>query len=757
MYRLPLSQREALSKILNELIEAGVIRPSESNYSSPIILVPKKNRNEYRLVCDFRKLNRQIINENSYPLPRIEDITDSLVGSLIFSLFDCHSGFFSMKLREIDKHKTAIICLFGLFEFNRLPQGLKISPNYFQMLMEKALEKVINDCAKVYLDDCLVHSKIASNHINDLEKTLKCIKEANIKLRPSKCQFFKEKIEFLGKIISKNGIEISEDRIKAINLIKEPQNLKELKSFLGAVNYFKDHIKNVSTISEPLYKLTRKNKTFSFGEKEKYAFDQLKLSLCSTPILAFFDEQKLTQLHTDGSSTGVGAALIQIDKSTLKENVVCYYSRVLNNAERNYSGIEIELLAVISGIIRFKHYLLGRYFEIITDSNPLTFLMRTKNINTRLSRWALFLQDFNFEIKYRKGSSNNLCDFLSRNSLSYNEAIEGEHSENLDEIDDEAFNPLFFTESVNKNEHVEIFIFNALLNELNDIQLHQRNDSYLKHIIEILSGKTENKNKSLRRAATNYELIDGKLFRVVLIDGKFQNVLAIPKSLKTQVLSAIHDSILDGGHLGIRKTFEKAKVRFHWRSMFSDIVKWVISCPICQQSKNNRKKAGKLMPISPGKRPFSKIGLDIIGMLPRTFRGNRFILVVSCYLTKFTITKASANITATDVEKFLMNDVVLRYSALDTLISDNGVQFRSNVIKELNALLNAQHKFTTPYNPSTAGLVERTNKQIIQLIRSYVETDITNWDLVLPYITHLYNTSFIDKIHSFLFGSWLSP
>ncbi|RWS01061.1 pol polyprotein-like protein, partial [Dinothrombium tinctorium] len=700
MYRLPQAHRDPLRRILDELLAANIIRPSTSCYCAPILLVKKKS-GDYRLVVDFRSLNQNILNDNCYPLPRIEDIIDLIIGAVVFSSLDCHSGFFTLPITEKDKYKTAFICPFGLFEFNRLPQGLKISPSNFQMMMDTALNEVRFDCAKAFIDDCLVHSKKREEHLRDLEKTLKCIEKANIKLRPSKCEFFKEKITFLGHVISKDGIEIGEDRVKAILDISEPKTVTQVKSFLGVLNYFKDHIKNLQLVAEPLTKLTRKGQEFTFGEKEKEAFDTLKQLLCSAPILSFYDPQLKTQLHTDGSSVGIGVTLIQVEKDTNKERVVSYYSRVLTSSEKNLSAIEIELLAIVEGIKRFKHYLTGTKIEIITDSNPLTFLMRTRNLNSRLCRWSLFIQEFDFDIVYRKGKNNNVCDFLSRYPVNDLMLISDIYSSETEEILNDFESPEFSL--------AESFLIDSFLFDLNNISELQAKDKYLCKIIDVLRGKETGKNKSLRKAALNYEMKNGKLYRVIIVDNEFKNVLAIPKSIVPLILRSIHDCILSGGHLGIRKTFERAKSRFHWNTMFNDIVKWIQSCPICQKVKPNSQKSGKLTPIKTGSRPFSRVG---------------FILVATCYLTKYAVTKAVKNVTARDVAKFLMHDIILQYSAFETLISDNGVQFRSKIIEELNNLLKSEHKFTTPYQPSTSGQVERCNRQIMQLIRTYIDKDV---------------------------------
>ncbi|RWS19286.1 pol polyprotein-like protein, partial [Leptotrombidium deliense] len=243
---------------------------------------------------------------------------------------------------------------------------------------------------------------------------------------------------------------------------------------------------------------------------------------------------------------------------------------ILKQSERHLSAIEIELLAITEAIKRFRHYLLGRFFTILTDCNPLTFLMRTKNINSKMSRAYFFLQEFNFEIKHRRGIENVVCDYLSR------------YTNNKDcEIEED-------------NKNVD-FVF-----------------------LSEFESRSKNKNKSLRKAAMMYELQDGKLYKVNILNDKFVNLLAIPQSLVPLVLQCMHDCILGGGHLGIRKTFERIKTRFYWKTMFNDVVKWVTSCNVCQQTKQYNLRLGKLNPITPGNRPFSKIGIDIIGLLPRS-------------------------------------------------------------------------------------------------------------------------------------------
>ncbi|RWS21917.1 pol polyprotein-like protein, partial [Leptotrombidium deliense] len=446
-------------------------------------------------------------------------------------------------------------------------------------------------------------------------------------------------------------------------------------------------------------------------------------------------------LHTDGSKTGIGAALIQVCKITNNVFVIAYFSRILNASERNLSAIEIELLAIIAGIKRFYHYLIGRYFEIITDSNPLTFLMRTKNINSKHGRYAMFLQDFNFQIVYRKGSENQLCDLLSRKPLEISDNKDVYSFEQNEE--NENFNPLFFADfEIDSLSSLNAFMINSITETFNNISELQRNDNYLKNIFEILQGKVTGKNKSLRRKAFKYEIINGKLYRVVIENETFTNLLVIPKCLVNRILEIMHDCIMNGGHFGIRKTFERTRKRFYWKSMYSDVIKHVISCTKCQQNKPKLIKIGTLKPIKPGKRPFSKINVDIIGLLPRTKRDNRFIIVAACYLTKYVVTAAVKNVTAFDVATFLLNNIIFRFSVFDELVTDNGVQFRSDVIRELNLLFESTHRFSTPYSPTTSGLVERSNREINKLIRLYIEKDTSDWDSVLPYITFLYNTSY---------------
>ncbi|RWS21693.1 pol polyprotein-like protein, partial [Leptotrombidium deliense] len=460
----------------------------------------------------------------------------------------------------------------------------------------------------------------------------------------------------------------------------------------------------------------------------------------------------------DASRVGIGAVIVQRHDSL--ERIVSFYSRTLSAAERNYSGIELELLAIVDTLKENDYIFFGIEFTIVTDSKALTYLHRLKELNSRLARWALLLQRYKFKIVYRKGKDNILCDYISRHPLPSQYKI----SNTVDTQCKDLLMTEVKCEKYSSNEAFCVFNIDFAVERqpltalsqhlsehfclLNNISMHQQRDSYLSLIIKILKGEHKGMNKSLRKAASLFELKNGILYRTIIESNEFKNVTVIPKRLIPNVLAIMHDSLLNGGHLGVRRTFEKTRERFWWKTMFKDCLNWVASCNVCNKVKPHKSKSAELKPIEPGSRPMSQIGLDIVGMLPRTTRGNRFIIVVTCYLSKYAITKAVKHVTAKDVAEFLLNDVILKFSAFETLISDNGVQFRSNLIKELNILMGAHHKFTTPYKPSTAGLVERVNRSLMTLLKSYVEKESSKWDIVLPFITHMYNVSFHSSINT---------
>lgn len=368
-YRIPFAKEKVVEECIEKMIKINVIEPSNGEWASPIVLVKKPDGSE-RFCVDYRKVNERT-EKDSFPMPCTEGKINKLNGCNFFSVFDCTSGYWQIKLTDRAKQISSFVCSKGLFSFNVMPFGLCNAGATFQRIMEVILAGLTNSTA--YIDDILTFSTDFESHLAHLEKLLTRLKEANIKIKTRKCKVACDETLFLGYKITRKGVGIDESRVKAIKNYPRPKNQKQVKQFLGLAGYYRHFIPNFSDKAEPLNKLTRKNVKFKWDEKCERSFEMMIDSLTSTPILAFPDYKKPFHLATDASNTGLGAVLSQVDDNG-KERVIYYASRTLNQAEKNYSTIERELLAIVFAVEKFKYYLYGTEFTITTDHNPLTYL-----------------------------------------------------------------------------------------------------------------------------------------------------------------------------------------------------------------------------------------------------------------------------------------------------------------------------------------------------------------------------------------------
>ena len=395
-YRLPETKKAVVDQHVNDMLKRGIIRESTSPWSAPIVLVSKKDGGE-RFCLDYRRLNK-ITTKDSFPLPRVDSTLDALSNTKFFSTVDLISGYWQCELAEEAKEKTAFITHRGLYEFEVLPFGLVNGPNFFQRIMECVLRGLTYEICLVYLDDVIVFSRTFEEHLVRLEQVFKRFRDANIKLKPSKCHFGCQKVNFLGHVVTAEGVHPDPQKVSAVKEFPVPRNVKQVRSFLGLCNYYRKFVRDFAKIAEPLNKLTRKDTVFNWNEACQQAFDTLKTALIEAPILAYPDFNLHFELYVDASNDGIGMVLGQIQNG--REVVICYAGRGLNQAERNYSVTEREALSVVEGIKYFQSYLYGRKFTVHTDHNALKWLMQIRDPTGRLARWSLLLQQYDYSTKY---------------------------------------------------------------------------------------------------------------------------------------------------------------------------------------------------------------------------------------------------------------------------------------------------------------------------------------------------------------------
>ena len=606
-------------------------------------------------------------------------------------------------MHPTDKEKTAFVTPDGLYEFNVMPFGLCNAPATFERFMDTILRGLKWNICLCYLDDVVIFGKTFSEHNSRLTTVLDCIERAGLVLNSKKCHFGERQTIVLGHLVDRHGVRPDPHKIEAVTSFTAPQSVKELRSFLGLCSYFRRFVPKFADIAYPLTRLLHKDVPFQWTPDCASAFRHLKFLLTSSPILRHFCPSAPIEVHTDASSVGVGAVLIQ--RHSLKEHVIAYASRSLSKAEQNYTVTEQECLAVVFAVQRFRCYLYGNPFTVVTDHHSLCWLVNLRDPCGRLSRWALRLQEFNFTVVYKSGRQHADADCLSRLP----------HRTTAD--DDDNFDGYLASMS-------------PTFPDLRVFKTEQRKDKALTSLF----------SAALDSPTDRFCVRDGLLYKKNFAPGGARFLLVVPTSLRLPVLHVMHDDATSG-HLGFARTLHRTQERFYWPKMRQTIQRYVASCVQCQRFKLRTScPPGHLHPVPPPTAPFEQVGIDLLGPFPRSSSDNRWVIVCVDHLTRYCETAAIPSATASDVSSFLLRCLILRHGPPRVLISDRGRQFTADV-EELLRLCACNFRHSTPYHPQTNGLVERTNRTLTTMLAMYVSSDHKNWDDVLPFITYAYNTA----------------
>lgn len=409
-YMVPRNEQIFINEEVQRMLDNNLIRESSSPWASPVVLVNKKNGKK-RFCVDYRKLNA-VTKKDKYPLPRIDEMLDSLAEAAYFSTLDLMSGYWQVKVHPEDREKTAFITRYGTYEFNVMPFGLCNAPATFQRLMNRIYQGIAYDYVVVYLDDTNVFSRTFEDHIRHLREVFTRIRNAGLKLNIEKCNFWMKRLTFLGHIIEEKGISPDPDKITAVQHIQPPQNITQLRAFLGLAGYYRRFIKHFSSIANPLNQLLHKDNAYDWNAQCQSAFDELKHRLTTAPILIYPDYKKEFILATDASYKGFGATLSQLSDDK-KEHPIAYASKSLKKEEVNYGATELECAAIVWAIEHFHKYFGTSHFTLVTDHSALTWL-KSVQPKGRLGRWIMKLQPYHFTIIHKPGRIHSNVDALSR-------------------------------------------------------------------------------------------------------------------------------------------------------------------------------------------------------------------------------------------------------------------------------------------------------------------------------------------------------
>ncbi|GJP39060.1 hypothetical protein CLOM_g23451 [Closterium sp. NIES-68] len=682
-YRLSPTELTDMKKQIEYLLAKGLIRPSTSPYGAPVLFTPKPD-GSLRMCIDYRALNKQTI-KNKYPIPRIDDLLDQLRGATVFSKLDLRSGYWQIRMADNSIHKTAFRTRYGSYEYLVMPFGLTNAPATFQAEMNHILRPLLDECVVVYLDDILIYSRDMKQHVEHLRRVFEILRRERFYVKLSKSEFALEKVQFLGHMVSAQGVHVDPKKIEAVRTWKTPENVKELQQFLGFANYYNRFVPQYAKLAAPLTNLLKKNTPYKWETKHQEAVEQLKQALTSAPVLILPDPERDYVIEADASDQAVGAVLMQDQGNGLQP--IAYLSKKLHGAELNYPIHDKEALAIIIAFKAWRCYLEGRRTTVYTDHCSLKYLKTQPNLSRRQVRWIDFLEThFHYDIVYKPGHKNK-ADALSRPA-------------HVAAIQVEGMNPLLkglFTHGYAIDPEIPLAEKRHLLQWDSDI-------AYRKGSTKIW--------------VPNYP------------------------PLRQLLLEEYHD-VLYAGHFGSNKTLTGIAKHYYWPHMADDVQKFVTSCDTCQRMKSSKqKKAGLLQPLPVPEQPWQVVSLDFITGLPPTSSGHDAILVVIDKFSKmghFIPTHTTAR--TEETAQLFVRHIISQHGIPTTLISDRDPKFTSKFWKELMSLLGTKLAMSSAYHPQTDGQTERLNQIVEQLLRAACKDDISKWDLHLPVLEFAYNNA----------------
>ena len=711
-----------------------------------------------RFCIDYRKLN-DVTVKDGYPLPRIDDCLDTLAGAKWFSTMDLSSGYWQVEMEKGSKPKTAFVTRSGLYEFNVLPFGLASAPATFERLMEEVMRGIQWEECLIYLDDIISFGTTFDQELERLIRVFERLKQANLKLKPSKCHLFQTSVHFLGHTVSRDGVSTTDEKIKAVKDWPQPKNVKEVRSFMGLCSYYRKFVQDFAKIARPLHDLTKKNSKFCWTEECALAFENLKTALITAPILAYPLEDGLFVLDTDASKEAVGAVLSQEQEG--QEKVIAYFSKSLNCHERQYCITRKEMVAVVYATRKFKSYLIGRPVKLRTDNAAVRYMMSFKEPEGQLARWLEELAAYDLQLIHRAGRSHSNADTLSRHPCHQcgrheliNPASEGRDGlagESKDTVDNlcTAVTRHQEKQASQKEPQRAIWLEGWEALEIRDSQLR---DANIKLVMEAIDrGQNKPEWTSVSGESQELKTLWGQWNRLAIIEGilyrKWENEdgtqrwqMVVPQEKKEEVLHHTHDSPA-AGHLGVTRTMERIKQEFFWVGIRKDVRQYCKRCDPCAARKMPAGAPKAPMKEYMSGTPMERIAVDVLGPLTRTRNGNQFVLVIGDLFSKWTEAIAMPNQEAKTVARAVAERWICSWGTPRFLHSDQGRNFESELFRAVMEQFDIKKTRTTPLHPQGNGMVERFNKTLLQMLTSYTQGHPDEWDEHLRFACMAYNSS----------------
>jgi hypothetical protein len=757
--RIPPAMVDEVREHLENLLSSGIIRKSKSPFASNIVLVRKKN-GKLRMCVDYRMLNKKSVKD-SYALPRVEEVFDVLKGSTLFSTIDQKSGYFQVDIEETHKERTAFTAgALGFYEYNRMPFGLSNSPATYQRLMEECLGDYNMKICVIFLDDLIIFSENFEQHLERLDLVLTRLGQCNLKLSSDKCFFLKEKVKFLGHVVGANGVETDPDKIEKVLNWPRPTDFDSLRSFVCFAGYYRRYVEGFSKIAKPLtdilpatskkkHKKKYTDKDWHWGEEQELAFKKLKKILTSAPILAYPDFDKPFELHIDGSTQALGAVLYQ-EQNNVKR-VIAYASRCLSKSEKNYSAFKLEFLALKWGVTeKFSDYLKYTHFTVLTDNNPLTYVLTTAKLDATGQRWISTLANYDFDLIYRPGLRNVDADSMSRYPYEKLQSSSGEMVKIESDTVKAIYNGLQTTSYI---ETIPVASVNVIditecpgqplsQIELREIRKNQRADPVLgkwlrakiDNQLPIRQNYISPEDNIMKRNFEKFKIIRGVMYREITKGDDHLRQLVLPQIYRETALQGLHNDV---GHPGRDRTLSLLQERFFWPRMSVDVEQWTTECERCLRRKSPTNSRAPLVNIK-SSYPLELVCMDFLCLEPSK-GGLANILVITDHFTKFAVAIATKNQTAKTTADALYENFILKYGIPTTIHSDQGANFESEIIKELCNLTGMKKSRTTPYHPMGNSVPERFNRTLLNMLGTLEPDQKQDWKKYITSLVYAYN------------------
>ncbi|CAG4958446.1 unnamed protein product [Colias eurytheme] len=684
-YRCSMEDRKEIENQISKLLKNNLIEESYSPFAAPVTLAYKKEDGKRSRLCiDFRELNKIVIPQ-SQPFPLIEDLMVKTVNCEFYSTFDINSAFWSIPLKVQDRYKTAFVTQEGHFQWTCLPFGLKTAPAIFQRILTNIIRKYkLSDFAVNFIDDILIFSKNFRDHITHISKLLEAIQTEGFRLKFSKCTFANNHAKYLGHIIEKNSVRPLKDYLTAVRNFPIPETRKNIRQFLGKVNFYHKFVPHNAIILDPLHNLLRKDVKFLWTKDCQESFDKIKELLCSKPILKIFDPEQPIKIYTDASIKGVGAVLKQEDENGINKPVA-YFSKKLTEMQKKKKAIFLECLAIKEAVKYWQHWLMNKEFVVYSDHKPLENMNIKSRTDEELGDLTYYLSQYNFKIKYNPGLSNQEADCLSRNPV------------------------------LETNDNTEDFL--KVVNLINIKDIKQDQDT----------------NLNLQDEKSKFILENNIYYK----NNKNRKKIILSEAFSKTLIRDVHNTYC---HIGITQMINKITPFYTAKNIIANIKKICEQCDICIKNKSRRKtKFGLMSHLGPATHPFEIMSIDTIGGFGGSRSTKKYLHLLVDHFTRYAYILTSRNQNSNDFIKLIKN--VTQSNQIGMVLTDQYPGINSKEFKDFLKKKNITMVFTAVDAPFSNGLNERLNQTLINRIRCKInEGDKkTAWTTIAQKCVEKYN------------------